>query len=54
LTLVNLTKSSKFETRKLHSVISQLHHNTTTKHLAASDAFYLYILQNQQFEVYKN
>jgi len=38
-TLANLTTSKKFETRKRHSIISQLHHVTTTKHFAATATF---------------
>jgi len=36
-TLVNLTTSSKFETRRLYSIISQLHHIITAKQLAAAN-----------------
>jgi len=36
-TLVNLTTSSKFETRKLYTIISQLHHMITTKQLASAN-----------------
>jgi len=45
------TTSSKFETRKLHAIISQLHYCKT---FSATATFYLYTLQHQQFEVYKN
>jgi len=34
--LASLTTSSKFETRKLHTIISQLHYITTAKHFAAT------------------
>jgi len=34
--LANLTTSSKLETRKLHTIISQLHHITTAKHFTAT------------------
>jgi len=37
---VTLTTSSKFETRKLHTIISQLHHITTAKNFAATGTFY--------------
>jgi len=37
--LANLTTSSTFETRKLHSIISQLPHITTAKHFAATATF---------------
>jgi len=37
--LVYLTTSSKFETRKLHTIISQLHHITTAKHFVATATF---------------
>jgi len=37
--LANLTTSSKFETRKLHTIIWQLHHITATKHIAATATF---------------
>jgi len=37
--LANLTTSSKIETWKLHSIISQLHHITTTKPFAATATF---------------
>jgi len=35
----NHTTSSKFETRECHSIISQLHHVTTTKHFAPPATF---------------
>jgi len=38
-TLATLTISSKFETRKLHSNISQLHHITATEDFAATATF---------------
>ena len=39
LHLQNVTTSSKFETRKLHAIISQLHHITTAKHIKAVGIF---------------
>jgi len=39
IVLANLTTSSKFEIRKLHTIISQLHHITTAKHFAATATF---------------
>jgi len=37
--LANLTTPSKFETRKLHTILSQLHHITTAKHFADTATF---------------
>jgi len=35
-THASLTESSKYETRKLDNIISQLHHITITKHFATT------------------
>jgi len=36
---LNLATSSMFETRKLHTIVSQLHHITTAKHFATTATF---------------